>query len=94
MSDSSEIVLTFSVLSCKAEQFMSESAEILTFTQSNSLQRIIQLSDAFRQVCSAEQGQIFSLGKFYKQLSSLKIHKLKNKMNPKDNNNKMGFKAW
>ncbi len=62
MSDSAEIVLTFSVLTCQPEQFMSDSAEILIFTQSNSLQRIVQLSDAFRQVCSAEQGQIFSLG--------------------------------
>ncbi len=62
MSDSVEIVLTFSVLTCQQEQFMSDSAEILIFTQSNSLQRIIQISDAFRQVCFAEQGQIFSLG--------------------------------
>jgi hypothetical protein len=67
MSDSAEIVLTFSVLTCQPEQFMYDSAEILIFTQSNvlqsnSLQRIVQLSDAFRQVCSAEQGQIFSLG--------------------------------
>jgi hypothetical protein len=62
MSDFAEIALTFSVLTCQAEQFMSDSAEILIFTQSNSLQRIVQLSDAFRQVCSAEQGQIFSLG--------------------------------
>ncbi len=63
MSDSAEIVLTFSVLyTCQADQFMSDSAEILTFTQSNALQIIAQLSDAFRQVCSAEQGQIFSLG--------------------------------
>ena len=62
MSDSAEIVLTFSVLSCQPEQFMSDSADILIFTQSNALQRIAQLSDAFRQVCSAEQGQIFSLG--------------------------------
>ncbi len=44
------------------EQFMSDSAEILIFTQSDSMQRIVQLSDAFRQVCSAEQGQIFSFG--------------------------------
>ncbi len=57
MSDSAEIVLTLSVLTCQLEQFMSESAEILIFTQSNSLQRIVQLSDAFRQVCSAEQCQ-------------------------------------
>jgi hypothetical protein len=42
-------------------QFMSDSAEILIFTLSNSPQRIVQLSGAFRQVCSAEQGQIFSL---------------------------------
>ncbi len=62
MSDSAEIVLTFSVLTCPADQFMSDSAEILFFTQSNSLQRIVQLSDAFRQVYSAEQGQTFSLG--------------------------------
>ncbi len=47
------------------KQFMSESAEILIFKQSNSLQRIVQLSDAFRQVCSGEQGQIFSLGNLY-----------------------------
>ncbi len=40
---------------------MSDSAEILIFTLSNSPQRIVQLSGAFRQVCSAEQGQIFSL---------------------------------
>ncbi len=46
---------------------MSDSAEILIFTQSNALQRIVQLSDAFRQVCSAEQGQIFSLGSVYIQ---------------------------
>jgi hypothetical protein len=70
MSDSAEIVLTFSVLTCQAEQFMSESAEILIFIQSNalqgnSLQRIVQLSGAFRQVCSAEQGRIFSLGLFH-----------------------------
>ncbi len=62
MSDSAEILLTFAVLPCQAEQFMSDSAEILIFTQSNSLQRIVQLSDAFRQVCSAKHGQIFSLG--------------------------------
>jgi hypothetical protein len=62
MSDSAEIVLTFSVLTFQADQFMSDSAEILIFTESNSLERIVQLSDAFRQVCSAEQGQIFSLG--------------------------------
>ncbi len=61
MSDSSEIVLTFSVLNCQADQFMSDSAEILIFSQSNALQRIVQLSDALRQVCLAEQGQIFSL---------------------------------
>ncbi len=61
MPDSAEIVLTFSVLTCQKEQFMSDSAEILIFTQSNDLQRSVQLSDAFRQVCSAEQGQIFSL---------------------------------
>ncbi len=30
-----------------------------------SLQRIVQLSDAFRQVCSAEQVQIFALQMFY-----------------------------
>ncbi len=64
MSDSVEIVLTFSVLTCQPEQFMSDSADILIFTQSNALQRIVQLSDEFRQVCSAEQGQIFSLGLF------------------------------
>jgi hypothetical protein len=63
MSDSAEIVLTSSALTCQAEQFMSDSVEILIFTQSSSLQRIVKLSDAFRQVCSAEQGQIFSLGK-------------------------------
>ena len=63
MSDSAEIVLAFSVLTC---QFMSVSAEVLIFTQSNSLQRIVQLSDAFRQVSSAEQGQIFSSGKSMK----------------------------
>ncbi len=62
MSDSAEIVLTFSVLTCQPEQFMSDSAEILIFAQSNSLQKIVQLSDAFGQVCSAEQGQILSLG--------------------------------
>ncbi len=62
MSDSAEIVVTFSVLTSQAEQFGSDSAEILIFTQSNSLQRIVQLSDAFRQVCSIEQSQIFSLG--------------------------------
>ena len=62
MSDSAENALTLSVLTCQAEQFMSDSAEILIFTESNALQRIVQLSDAFRQVCSAEQGQIFSLG--------------------------------
>ncbi len=47
MSDPAEIVLTFSVLTCQPEQFMSDSAEILIFTQSNSLQRIVQLSDRF-----------------------------------------------
>jgi hypothetical protein len=57
MSDSAEIVQTFSVLTCQADQFMSDSAEILIFTQI-----IVQLSGASRQVCSAEQGQIFSLG--------------------------------
>ncbi len=62
MSDCPEIVLTFSVLTCQADQFMSDSAQILIFTQSNALQRIVQLSDATRQVCSAEQGQIVSLG--------------------------------
>jgi hypothetical protein len=62
MSDSTEIVLTFSVLTCQADQFMSDSAEILIFTQSNALQSIVQLSAAFIQVCSEEQGQIFSLG--------------------------------
>ncbi len=62
MSDSAEIVLTFSMLTCQAEQFMSDSAEILIFTQSNSLQRIVQLSEGFSQVCSVEQGQMFSLG--------------------------------
>ncbi len=62
MFDSEEIVLTFSVLTSQAEQFMSDSAEILIFTQSNALQKIVQLSDAFRQVCSVEQGQIFLLG--------------------------------
>jgi hypothetical protein len=51
MSDSAEIVLTFSVLTCQAEQFMSDSAEILIFTQSNALEIIV-----------AEQGQIFLLG--------------------------------
>jgi hypothetical protein len=61
MSISAEIVLTFSVITY---QFMSDSAEILIFIQSNALQRIVQLSDAFRQVCSAEQGQIFSLGSY------------------------------
>jgi hypothetical protein len=50
------------VITCQAEQFMSDSAEILIFTQSNALQRTVQLSDAFRKVYSAEQGQIFSLG--------------------------------
>jgi hypothetical protein len=44
MSDSAEIVLTFSALTCQTEQFMSDSAEIL---MSNSLQRIVQLSDRF-----------------------------------------------
>jgi hypothetical protein len=64
MSDSADIVLTFSVINCQAEQFMSYSAEILIFTQRNSLQRIIQISGAFRQVCSPEQG-LFSLGLSY-----------------------------
>ncbi len=59
MSDSAEIVLCYTG---QAEQFMSDSTEILIFTQSNALERIVQLSDVFRQVCSAEQGQIFSLG--------------------------------
>jgi hypothetical protein len=59
MSDSAEIVLCYT---CLADQFMSDSAEILIFTQRNALQRIDQLPDAFRQVCSAEQRQIFSLG--------------------------------
>ncbi len=63
MPDSAETGLTFSALTCQAGQFMSDSAEILIFTQSNSLQRIVQLSVTFGQVCSAEQGQIFSLGK-------------------------------
>ncbi len=67
MSDSAEIVVTFSVLTCHAEQFMSDSEEILIFTQSNalpsnSLQRIVHISDAVRQVCSEEQGQIISFG--------------------------------
>jgi hypothetical protein len=53
MSDSAEVVLTLSVLTCQAEQFMSDSAEILIFTQRNSLQRIAQLSDAFRQVATS-----------------------------------------
>ena len=75
MSDSAEIVLTFSVLTCQPEQFMSDSAEILIFTQSNALQRIVQLSDAFRQVCSAEQGQIFSLGKLKDQCINLRFKK-------------------
>jgi hypothetical protein len=44
------------VLTCQADQFMSDSADILIFKQSKSLQRIVQLSDAFRQVSSAEQG--------------------------------------
>ncbi len=57
MSDSAEIVVTFSLLTCQAEQLMSDSAEILIFAQSNSVQRIAQLSDRF-----AEQGKIFSLG--------------------------------
>jgi hypothetical protein len=48
------MVLTFSVLACQAEQFMSDSAEILIFTQSNR--------PTFRQVYTAEQGQIFTLG--------------------------------
>jgi hypothetical protein len=66
MSDSAELVLNFSVLTCQEDQFMSDTAEILILTrinalQSNSLQRIVQLSDAVRQVCSVEQGQIFSL---------------------------------
>ncbi len=65
MSHFAEIVLTFSVFTFQTEQFISESAEILIFTQSNALQRIVQLSDAFRQVCSAEQGQIFSLGELF-----------------------------
>jgi hypothetical protein len=38
MSDSAEMVVTFSVLTCQADQFMSDSAEILIFTQSNSQQ--------------------------------------------------------
>ncbi len=61
MSDSAEIVLTFSVLTCQAEQFMSDSAEIFIFTQSNSLQRIVQLSDALRQVCSVFHGVLESI---------------------------------
>jgi hypothetical protein len=65
MSKSAEIVVTFSVRTCQADKFMSDSAEILIFTQSNSLQRIVQLSDAFRQVCSTEQGQIFPSGNLY-----------------------------
>jgi hypothetical protein len=73
MSDSAEIVLTLSVLTCQTEQFMSDSAEILIFTQSNSLQRIVQLSDTFRQVCSAEQGQIFSLGCLHIRLNRFKF---------------------
>ncbi len=64
MSDSTEKILTFSVLTCQADQFTYDSAEILIFTLSNALQRIIQISDVFRQVCSAEQGQIYSLGMF------------------------------
>jgi hypothetical protein len=39
MSDSAGIVLTFSVLTCQADQFMSDSAEILIFTQSNAENR-------------------------------------------------------
>ncbi len=39
MSDSAEIVLAFSVLTCQPEQFMSDYAEILIFTQSNSQNR-------------------------------------------------------
>jgi hypothetical protein len=59
MSDSAEIVLTFSVRTCQPDQFMSDSAEILIFTQSNSLQRIGLLSDTFRQVCSVENHPTF-----------------------------------
>jgi hypothetical protein len=61
MPDSAEMVLTFSVLTCQPDQFMSDSADILIFKQSNSMQKIVRISDAFRHVCSAEQGQIFSL---------------------------------
>jgi hypothetical protein len=67
------LILTFSVLTCQAEQFMSDSAEILIFKQSNALQRIIQISDAFRQVCSAVQGQIFSLGTVFAKTCGLVI---------------------
>ncbi len=74
MSDSAEIVLTFSVLTCQAEQFISDSAEILIFTQSNSRQRIVKLSDAFRKVCSAEQGQIFSLESIFASWSLRIFH--------------------
>ncbi len=65
MSGSADIVVTYSVLTCQAEQFVSDSVEIFSFTPSNSLQRIVQLLDTFRQVCSAEQGQIFSLGMIF-----------------------------
>ncbi len=81
MSDSAEIILTFSVLTCQAEQFKSDSAEILIFTQSNSLQRIVQLSNAIRQVCSAEQGQIFSLGEAFDFSNYLPLETLASKLN-------------
>ncbi len=82
MSDSAEVVLAFSVLTCQANQFMSDPSEILNFTQSSDLRRIIQLSDAFRQVCSAEQGQIFSSGvkKTVKALTKISKSNLKSWM--------------
>ncbi len=55
---------------------MSDSAEILISTQSNALQIIAQLSDEFRKVCSAEQGQIFSLGKCQGNGSSYIVYSL------------------
>ncbi len=59
MSYSAETVLTFSALTCQADQFMSDSAEILIFAQKNSLQN----RPTFRRIQTALQSQIFSLGK-------------------------------
>jgi hypothetical protein len=77
MSDSVEIELTFSVLSCQAEQFTSDSAEILIFTQSNSAEN----RPTFRQVCSADQGQLFSLVEFTLKVSMIKICYLPSRVN-------------